>query len=236
MIVAAVADRFLEAAVRDQVNALLNGDTDDLTAGDLASRATWADKYRDSDRNTTRQRYEATQQWHFVDIELDSASIDGACFNHPRVPPNAPASKGPKNDCVVDKINQFKAELANAATSESESCWRSNFFSILSATFISPFIQPMTMIGEETASLLCSAAARLAYLCIPIGTRTSSSGSAGTITGSARRLRLNSRASAALGWPASRATGRSNPSKRRGMSPTGLAQRFPMSALSRASN
>ena len=49
MIVAAVAERLLEPGVRDQVNALLSADDDTLTAGDFASRATWADKYRDSD-------------------------------------------------------------------------------------------------------------------------------------------------------------------------------------------
>ena len=106
--------------MRDRINALLSADVDELTAGDLASRATWADKYRDSDRNSTKQRYEATRQWHFVDIGFDSPNIDAACFDHPPVPPSTPASMGPKDDCVVDKINQFREELANPATSESE--------------------------------------------------------------------------------------------------------------------
>jgi S1/P1 Nuclease len=120
MIIAAVAQRFFDPTVRDQVGDLLKDDNDDLTAGDLASRATWADKYRDSDRNTTKQRYEATEQWHFVDIELDGPNVDSACFGHPPVPPQTPASKGPKDDCVLDKINQFKAELSNPATPEPE--------------------------------------------------------------------------------------------------------------------
>jgi len=120
MIVAAVAERFLQPGVRDEINALLNADDDTLTAGDIPSRATWADKYRDSDRNTTKQRYEATRQWHFIDTELDNPNMDTACFNHPAVPPSTPASKGPKDDCVVDKINQFKAELSSAGTPEAE--------------------------------------------------------------------------------------------------------------------
>jgi len=120
MIVAAVAERFLDPGVRDQVNALLSADDDTLTPGDFASRATWADKYRDSDRNTTKKRYEATEEWHFVDIELDDPNFDTACFNHPVVPEGVPASKGPKDDCVVDKINQFKGELSSSATSDAE--------------------------------------------------------------------------------------------------------------------
>ena len=120
MIVAAVAERYLEPNVRDQVNTLLSEDDDALTQGDFASRATWADKYRDSDRNTTKQRYNATEQWHFVDVEVDDPDIDAACFNHPAVPPQTVASKGPPKDCVVDKINQFKAELSGAATTTAE--------------------------------------------------------------------------------------------------------------------
>jgi hypothetical protein len=44
-----------------------------LTAHDIASEATWADKYRDGDRSTTKIRYEATWRWHFVNIELKVA-------------------------------------------------------------------------------------------------------------------------------------------------------------------
>src|ERR1700756_3213708 len=69
-IIALIAERYLDPAVRDKVAMLLAADTDTLTAHDIASEATWADKYRDSDRNTTKARYEATWRWHFVDIEI----------------------------------------------------------------------------------------------------------------------------------------------------------------------
>ena len=62
---------------------LLAGDDDTLTAPDIASRATWADKFRDSDRHTSRQRYRLTREWHFVDIELDEPDLTAACFGHP---------------------------------------------------------------------------------------------------------------------------------------------------------
>jgi len=47
-VVALIAQSFLEKDVRKRVNALLSADTDSLTAHDIASAATWADKYRDS--------------------------------------------------------------------------------------------------------------------------------------------------------------------------------------------
>jgi len=78
------------------------------------------DKYRDSDRGTTKIRYEATWQWHFVDIELADPDLASACFGHPPLPAGVPASEGPPQACVVDKIDQFAAELSNPATKRSE--------------------------------------------------------------------------------------------------------------------
>jgi hypothetical protein len=59
-IVALVADRFLETAVRTTIGVMLaaDADVDTLTAHDIASAATWADRYRDSDRNGDRQHYQ----------------------------------------------------------------------------------------------------------------------------------------------------------------------------------
>ena len=91
-----------------------------MTAHDIASEATWADKYRDSDRNGTKIRYEATWRWHFVDVELPQPDLVAACFGHPALPLGIPASKGPPQACVVDKINQFSAELGDPATAYSE--------------------------------------------------------------------------------------------------------------------
>jgi hypothetical protein len=72
-IIALVTDRFLEPPVRDRVKAMLAADPDDLTAHDIASEATWADRYRDLDRRGSRQHYEQTRRWHFVNIELPDA-------------------------------------------------------------------------------------------------------------------------------------------------------------------
>ena len=112
-VVALIAQSFLEASVRTRVNALLAADMDSLTPHDIASAATWADKFRDSNIGGARQR---TRQWHFVDIEITAPDLNQACFNHPALPPGTVASNGPADDCVVDKIEEFAAELANPAT------------------------------------------------------------------------------------------------------------------------
>jgi hypothetical protein len=119
-IIALIAEHYLDTAVRAKVATLLAADTDTLTGHDIASEATWADKYRDSDRDTTKVRYHATWRWHFVDIELTQPDLALACFGHLPLPSGVPASKGPPQACVVDKINQFAAELGSPTTSASE--------------------------------------------------------------------------------------------------------------------
>ncbi len=119
-VIALIADHFLEPSVRERAQALLAGDDSGLTARDLAHEATWADKYRDSDRNSTRVRYDATRNWHFVDLELDGADADRACAGHPKLPPGTQASAGPAQDCVIDKIDQFTAELKDPRTDAPE--------------------------------------------------------------------------------------------------------------------
>ena len=42
--------------------------------------------------------------------------FDQACFGHPTIPAGTAASDGPADDCVVDKIQSFAAELASPAT------------------------------------------------------------------------------------------------------------------------
>jgi hypothetical protein len=120
-VIGLIADHYLEPAVRARVDALLAGDTSHLTSStQIDQEATWADKFRDSDRNTTRIHYNQTRNWHFVDLELDGANLQTACFR--RLPPRNPgvASLGSADACVVDKIDEFIAELQDSATSEQE--------------------------------------------------------------------------------------------------------------------
>jgi hypothetical protein len=120
-VVALIAGHFLTPEVRHRVFAILAADDSGLTpARDIASEATWADRYRDSDRNTTRVRFEQTREWHFVDIQIKSPDSAAACFGHPPLPPGTPASAGPAKACVIDKIRQFEQELAAPSTSAAE--------------------------------------------------------------------------------------------------------------------
>jgi hypothetical protein len=120
-IVALVARHYLSARTQARVQALLAQDHSGLTADtSMASEATWADRYRDSDRDGARVRYERTWRWHFVDLELQSPDLASACFGEPHLPPRVPASEGPAKDCVVDKIDEFEAELSSPLTSSAE--------------------------------------------------------------------------------------------------------------------
>jgi hypothetical protein len=111
-VTALIAYRHLTPKVRARVDALLASDSDALTAPDFARRATWADKYREGHRETAA--------WHFVNIEIDHPDLNQACFGFPALAPGQLASQGPAQDCVVDKIEQFAAELRNPATPPAE--------------------------------------------------------------------------------------------------------------------
>jgi hypothetical protein len=119
-IVASIAYARLTPAVRKKVDRLLAADRDALTPRDFVSRATWADRYRDADRLTTHVQYNATHNWHFVDIEIDGGSLDEACHHHPPLPAGTVASKGPAKQCVVDKVEQFATELGQMNTGLAE--------------------------------------------------------------------------------------------------------------------
>ncbi|WP_267389781.1 S1/P1 nuclease [Sphingomonas sp. GC_Shp_3] len=110
-VVADIARAELTPDVRGKVDALLATDADPLTGHDMASEATWADVYRS-------HGHRETAQWHFVDTELDHPDLDAACFSHPA--PDQPASAGPAQDCVVDKVQEFAAELSASGTAPAE--------------------------------------------------------------------------------------------------------------------
>ncbi|HEY2751722.1 S1/P1 nuclease [Phenylobacterium sp.] len=125
-IIAALAKSYLKPAVLTKVNALLAAHQDNVPiAADMSTRATWADKYRDQDRPTGPQ-YLGTRNWHFVDTPLATPTSNAAVATalaqvcpHPTL--NGPASLGaPPDDCVVDKIKQFEAELADKTVPQPE--------------------------------------------------------------------------------------------------------------------
>jgi hypothetical protein len=115
-IVALVAEHYLDPAVKQRVDAMLAADPDPLTGHGIADAANWADRYRDSDKGTTKLRFDATRRWHWIDLEIDHPDLDAACFHLHGKPFSRPASAGPADDCVVDKIEAFTTELSDAST------------------------------------------------------------------------------------------------------------------------
>ena len=114
--IALIADKVLQqsdAAARGKVQALLATDKDSrLTKNDIASEAIWADVLRDK----SQEARVATSNWHAVRLRADSPELAAACYGRPSLPSGYPASRGPRNNCVVDKIEQFQKELQNPDT------------------------------------------------------------------------------------------------------------------------
>jgi hypothetical protein len=116
--IALIAQHYLTPTARKQVDAVLDADTDPLTQHDIASEATWADRYRDANRR--KDNYDATKRWHFVDLEITDPDMKAACYGREPLPSGALASNGDKMACVVDKVNQFDAELEAPGTDAEE--------------------------------------------------------------------------------------------------------------------
>lgn len=92
-----------------------------MTSDSWSRQATWADYYRTSQTSTGALPNQIhTYAWHFVDVELQGGSLEAACFGFPKPAAGLAASDGPDPDCVVNKIEQFAAELSNDATPDAE--------------------------------------------------------------------------------------------------------------------
>ncbi len=115
-VVGEVALHFLTPSTRARVFAILAADTSPSTAHDFVTETTWADRYRSS----SAAARDATQAWHFTDIEVAAPDIETACFGMRALPAGVAASAGPAADCAIDKIDQFVAELASPSTTEAE--------------------------------------------------------------------------------------------------------------------
>jgi hypothetical protein len=119
-VIALLADHVLEQsdhAAHAKILALLASDKGDrLTKADIASEATWADVLRDK----SEEARGATTAWHAARLKADNPDLARDCFGRPPLPAGYPASHGPRQNCSVDKIEQFEAELKNPATSPGE--------------------------------------------------------------------------------------------------------------------
>jgi hypothetical protein len=119
-VIGLIAQYYLERAVRARALDLLREDDTGLVERDMAHESTWADKYRDSDRDGDKRRYLGTRDWHFVDLEITGLDVSRACYGRRPLAAGVPAAAGPAEDCIVDKIDQFYAELENPATPAAE--------------------------------------------------------------------------------------------------------------------
>lgn len=114
--IALLGDRVLQQtdpAARTKVQAVLATDKDNkLTKHDIASEATWADVLRDKSPEARL----GTSAWHATRFKPNSPDLAAACFGRKKLPSGYPASRGPQDNCSVDKIQQFVAELKNPET------------------------------------------------------------------------------------------------------------------------
>ncbi|TAM12459.1 MAG: S1/P1 Nuclease [Nevskiaceae bacterium] len=120
-VVALIAQHYLQPAVHQRVDAILAMDDSTLVKHDMASEATWADKWRGAGGDLDAGgRHHRTAKWHYINLELVRPSLNWACWGHKPLPRGMPASQGPWQSCVTDKTQQFFAELADPATPPQE--------------------------------------------------------------------------------------------------------------------
>ena len=105
-VIALLADRMLQqsdSGARAKVLALLASDKDNrLTKSDIASEATWADVLRDR----SQEARAATAAWHSTRLGPNDPNLARACFGRKTLPIGYPASRGPWDNCSVDKIGR----------------------------------------------------------------------------------------------------------------------------------
>jgi hypothetical protein len=119
-IIALLADRLLQTGdplVEKKLTEILAADKSNTwTTTDMAGEAIWADALREK----SPEGRAATSKWHYVKFDPDKADLNKACFGRPGLQTMMPASHGPQDDCIVDKIQQFAKELREPSTSEPE--------------------------------------------------------------------------------------------------------------------
>ena len=119
-VIALLADRLLETGdppVEKKIAEILAADKSNTwTKTDIAGEAIWADALREK----SPEGRAATTKWHYVKFDPDKPDLNKACFGRPALRAMMPASHGPQDDCIVDKIEQFAKELREPGASEPE--------------------------------------------------------------------------------------------------------------------
>jgi hypothetical protein len=119
-IIALVADRLLQTGdppIEQKITEILAADkSNSWTTTDVAGEAIWADALREK----SPEGRLATSKWHYVKLDPDLPDWQKACFGRPALRPPTPASHGPQDACIVDKIGQLTKELREPGTSVTE--------------------------------------------------------------------------------------------------------------------
>ena len=119
-VIALYADRLLQQSdpgVRAKILSILATDKGSrLTKNDIASEATWADVLREK----SEEARAATGPWHSARFKPQNPDLATACFGRNPLPAGYPASRGPRDNCSIDKIEQFASELKDPETSAGE--------------------------------------------------------------------------------------------------------------------
>ena len=131
---------------RDRRQAVLTPNTG------IAAEATWADRFRDSDRDGARLRYRGTRKWHFIDLELAGADPEAGCDRSSRGSMSRLASQGPADDCIVHKIDEFSERApATLLRGLPSGGWHSSSCCTSSATYTNRCMRPTIMIRGVTS-------------------------------------------------------------------------------------
>lgn len=114
--IALIAEQYLRPAALQQINRMLAADPAVPGGFDLQTASNWAH----AQTGETPERRQATLQWHYAAIQVARPNIPAACFGQKPLPKGRLASEGPAEDCIIDKIDQFAAELADRSAPAAE--------------------------------------------------------------------------------------------------------------------
>lgn len=152
-IVALVADKVLAGRApeaRAKLLQILATDTDnEWTKTDIASEAVWADMLLEK----SPEGRTATSEWHYARLDFAHPDLSKDCFGRPPLPEGYPASHGPRDNCIVDKVEQFSRELREPDTSSYEKLAALRFL----LNLVADLHQPLYVIDHKDMHGACVA-------------------------------------------------------------------------------
>lgn len=117
--IAVIAEQYLRPAALEQISRMLAADTAAPGGLDFQAASNWAHLHSSREPGTPG-RIDATLQWHYAAIQVARPNIPAACFGQKPLPKGQFASEGPAEDCIISKVDQFAAELADRSVPATE--------------------------------------------------------------------------------------------------------------------